>query len=216
MKRRGPAPAVLIALCALPFWSAPAAAAPRAATEPRLILPGDRTVRPGQVIELRWAPADSVVELEILLSRDGGRHYSLCISPRLDPRRCSYVWRVPDLACPRLSLRIRFNRGGGEVEGTPSEPLRVAESRRDSPEPLGVPPAADAARDAPRPGGRGEAPASGSACGPLEPPAGPALSRSPFSTRDPLRPAHVPPSPAASAPLTAPAKRGPRHVPMRA
>src|SRR5215813_3271044 len=77
-------------------WAGVATASPTT-TEPRLMLPGWHTVRAGQLLALRWSPADSVSELEILLSTDGGRHYSHCISPRLDPRRCRFVWRVPDM-----------------------------------------------------------------------------------------------------------------------
>ena len=107
-------------------------------TEPRLILPGGRLVHAGQVVDLSWSAADSISELEILLSVDGGRHYVECISPSLDPRRSHFVWRVPDLGNRVLRMRIRFNRGGREIEGAPTPPL-LALSTRGGPEPLALP-----------------------------------------------------------------------------
>lgn len=120
---------------------------------PQLILPGSHVVRPGQVIELRWEQADAISELEILLSVDGGRHYAVCISPQLDPAQCVYRWQVPrHLAIGTLRMRIRFNRGGREIEGGPAEPLSVAHVDPSIPEPLGLPPLAN-------PGGRAPSPA---------------------------------------------------------
>src|SRR5216117_3562217 len=101
----------LVCLLASALWVIAAEAGTGAKDQPRLILPGNRVVRAGQLIDLHWAPTDSVSELEILISLDGGRHYSLCISPRLDPTSCHYLWRVPNLGDTPLSMRIRFNRG---------------------------------------------------------------------------------------------------------
>src|SRR2546427_2007889 len=113
---------------------------PSSATQPssapRLILPGDRPVQAGQLIHLRWTKADSISELEILLSLDGSRHFSICISPQLDPDRCAFLWRVPDLGRAVIRFRIRFNRGGREIEGAPTEAIRLVANGGDWPEPL--------------------------------------------------------------------------------
>jgi hypothetical protein len=139
----------------------------REESEPRLFLPGGHVVRAGQWIDLRWTKADEIAELEILLSVDGGKHYTIWVSPRLDPDRCRYLWRVPAVGNAALSIRIRFNRGGREIEGAPT-PLQLARDE-DQPEPLALPPlgGGDAER-APRPGGRGEAPQGRSGVGPSE------------------------------------------------
>ena len=108
--------------------------------EPWLILPGDRVVRPGEWIELRWTEADEVLELEILLSVDGGRTYTTCISPQLDPDRHGFVWQVPALEGAGLTMRIRYNIGGREIEGAPTGPLTVERGNRRHPQPLGLPP----------------------------------------------------------------------------
>jgi hypothetical protein len=110
-------------------------------SEPRLILPGGHVVQPGQRIVLAWSAADSISELEILLSVDGGRHYSVCVSPQLDPGSRRFVWRVPDVPNASLRLRIRYNRGGREIEGAPTATLRTTGGDADQPEPLALPPA---------------------------------------------------------------------------
>jgi len=128
-------------------------------SEPELILPGDHVVRPGEWIELRWSRADEISEMEILLSSDGGRSYTVCISPQLDPRQCGFRWRVPETAGD-LRMRIRFNRDGREIEGPPSAPLRVATGRSGPVQPLGLPPItrAGSSREPRAPGERSERP----------------------------------------------------------
>jgi len=148
-------PALMVALAL--GYPERAAASTRPESEPRLTLPGNHVVRPGQWIDLRWSEADSISELEILLSRDGGRHYVECITPRLDPRQCHYVWRIPEIGKGELRMRIRFNRRGQEIEGAPSAPLVVAAGRSGVPEPLGLPPLARGAGERlPRAPSRGQ------------------------------------------------------------
>jgi len=108
--------------------------------EPELILPGDHVVAPGEWVELRWTRAEAISELEILLSLDGGRHYTRCISPQLDPQRCGFRWRVPPDVAGDLRMRIRFNRDGREIEGAPTAALTVATTNAGQPQPLGLPP----------------------------------------------------------------------------
>lgn len=131
--------------------------------EPQLAIPEGRAVRPGQRIDLAWNSTDSVSELEILLSVDGGRHFSACISPRLEPGRRHFLWRVPREMTGDLQLRIRYNRGGREIEGPPTGALCSLADDTDQPEPMALPPAgSSAAPSAPRPGGSPTAPSPGS------------------------------------------------------
>jgi hypothetical protein len=127
--------AVLSAALLLLLFGSPARAE-RESDEPQLELPGGCAVAPGQVVDLRWTDTDEVRELEILLSTDGGRTWSICISPELDPRTRHFLWRVPDAVRGPLSLRIRFNRGGREIEGPP---LRLGPPDAGA-QPLGLPP----------------------------------------------------------------------------
>ena len=130
---------------------------------PRLILPGSHVVQPGQLVALEWTPDDEVTELEILLSLDGGRTYPIWISPRLAPRDCRFVWRVPPYAGRSLRMRIRFNRDGREIEGAPTSTIDVAPAN--APEPLGLPVRSAEPDRVPRPGGENRAPG---ACGTCE------------------------------------------------
>jgi hypothetical protein len=66
-----------------------------------------------------------------------------------------------------LRMRIRFNRGGREIEGAPTAPLRVVATDREPPQPLGLPPieGSTGTRE-PRPSGdRSESPGSRPASG---------------------------------------------------
>lgn len=143
------APLLLAAAC----LGTPAVVTGREAEEsgPRLILPGSHAVVAGQEIALAWTRDDEVSELEILLSVDGGRTYPIWISPRLSPRDCRFVWRVPDESGRSLRMRIRFNRGGREIEGAPTASLDVVPAG--APEPLGLPPLSSEPARTPRPGG---------------------------------------------------------------
>ena len=131
--------------------------------EPQLAIPEGRAVRPGQMIDLAWNSTDSVSELEILLSVDGGRHFSTCISPRLEPGGRRFLWRVPGELTGELQLRIRYNRGGREIEGPPTGALRSLADDTGQPEPMALPPAGSgAAQSSPRPAGSPTAPSQGS------------------------------------------------------
>jgi hypothetical protein len=107
-------------------------------SEPRLIVPEGSVVRAGQWIDLHWTAAESIVELEVLLSTDGGRTYPVCISPRMDPEERHFVWQVPADAGAEPRLRIRYNRGGREIEGPPTRVLKRM-AGDEQPEPLGLP-----------------------------------------------------------------------------
>jgi hypothetical protein len=154
-----------MALCLLGLAGASFAWAGTVA-EPSIDLPGDRIVRAGRWIDLQWSAADQVTELEILISTDGGRHYAVCISPRLDPGLHHFLWRVPCATSGPLRMRIRFNRGGREIEGAPTGPLDVIAGHERDPEPLALPPLAGGMAGAPEPG-KSEGRSSGaSALGP--------------------------------------------------
>jgi len=155
--------ALLTLLCVLAAGRASAEPERESASEPRLVLPGGHEVRPGQLVQLTWEGADSVTELEILLSVDGGRHYDIWVSPELDPAQHHFSWRVPDVHGGTLRLRIRYNRGGREIEGAPTAALRT-QPGEDPTGPLALPAAGGGeGESAPRPGNSQSAPAPGAA-----------------------------------------------------
>jgi hypothetical protein len=179
------------------------ASVPEEELEPQLILPGSHAVLPGQVIVLEWTAAEDVQELEILLSLDGGRTYPRWISPQLHPGDRRFVWRVPLDLGPSVRMRIRFNRGGREIEGAPSAPLAIADLR--APQPLGLP---LAPADSARPGSGTERDVSRSdradATGRQPAPDAPPARRAPLAI--PVRPPGLPRQ----------AESSPAFVPLRA
>ena len=58
--------------------------------------------------------------MELLLSLDGGLSFPVQLTPQLDPLLGSMAWRVPNLAIPRASLRLRVGMGREEIESEPS------------------------------------------------------------------------------------------------
>jgi hypothetical protein len=120
---------------ALPCRARPLAQAaePGPINGPRLVLPAASEFRAGDTIEVRWDAVDpSLDELELLLSLDGGRHYTLRISPELDPDHAAFRWRVPNLASGEARLRLRFHRDGRECDGEASRPFRIAAEGADA------------------------------------------------------------------------------------
>jgi hypothetical protein len=220
---RPPSPRAAWLLCAPLLmaglaWGPAACAGERLEREaPVLILPGDHVVRPGEWIELRWTRADEISEMEILLSRDGGRSYAVCISPQLDPRRFGFRWRVPETTGDQR-MRIRFNRDGREIEGAPSAPLRVVTGESGPAQPLGLPPIerTGSSREPRPPGERSEGQpgraAAGAASGrPASDPArAPASGPAPGPTQAPAPDSAAPRPPQGATPFAAP-----RSLPLR-
>jgi hypothetical protein len=93
---------------------------------PRLVTASPRELLAGERVAIEWDAAGAgIEELELQLSLDGGRHWSLRVSPELDGARTRFVWRVPNLAAAEARLRIRFHRDGREREGAAGEPFRI-------------------------------------------------------------------------------------------
>jgi hypothetical protein len=113
----------LLALLALAAPLAPRAA--RAAPSP-LAWPGP-LVRAGDTIELTWrALPGEAEELEVLLSLDDGRSFTVRVSPEIEARERRYRWRVPALATGSARLRIRYGVAHGEIETEPTAAFRIA------------------------------------------------------------------------------------------
>lgn len=129
--------------------AAPARARPEPESEsPRLRLAIDHPARPGEKIALHWEGADeSIRELEILMSVDGGMTYEICISPSMDPATGSYVWTVPDLGVGHAWLRIRYNRDGREIEGEPTHLTTFLRRGLDLPEASMIPRGTESERE---------------------------------------------------------------------
>ena len=100
---------------------------------PALELPADLVLHGGERFEIRWSQSGPAVdELEILLSIDGGRRFALRVSPELDARSGRYLWSVPDLASADARLRVRFDRGGREIDGPVSARFTLIAREREA------------------------------------------------------------------------------------
>ncbi len=81
---------------------------------PTLISPqAGQVLYPGQIVRVEWRPAivytwPSYCELELWLSLDGGRAYTLPITPSLDPNANFFYWTVPNMPTNAAVLQIRF------------------------------------------------------------------------------------------------------------
>ena|SRR5437870_683842 len=71
---------------------------------------------PGQRVRVEWTHTLPNINLagceeEVWLSLDGGRTFSTCITPILDPKATFFYWTVPNMPTNAAVLDIRF---GGE------------------------------------------------------------------------------------------------------
>ena len=83
-------------------------------------------VHAGARVTVRWkALPASVEELEILLSIDGGRTYSLRVSPEIAGCEDEYVWTVPNVSATDARIRIRARIDERETEGPPSPSFTI-------------------------------------------------------------------------------------------
>jgi hypothetical protein len=125
---------VLLAV-AMPAGAAVMASPPPAAPAVRSLLspilfsqPAEGSSLPeGATILIRWSgvPADAE-EIELLLSVDGGRHFSLRLTDELDSSSGSFLWRVPGLSTDAASLALRMGVHGQEVMSAPGPLFRLS------------------------------------------------------------------------------------------
>lgn len=83
-----------------------------------LISPTAGTVLyPGQTVRVEWKttfpklpnPTDfDWCETELWLSLDGGKTFTMCISPEMDPKATSFYWTVPPTPTKAAILDVRF------------------------------------------------------------------------------------------------------------
>jgi len=81
---------------------------------PTLLAPtAGQVLYAGQIVRVEWKPSihhtwPSYCELELWLSLDGGRTYTLPITPSLDPNTTFFYWTVPNTPTNSAVLQIRF------------------------------------------------------------------------------------------------------------
>jgi hypothetical protein len=85
-------------------------------------------VYPGQRVRLRWKATlprlryTEGCEMEVFLSVDGGRTFTMCITPLLDPKTTYYDWTVPNMPTNAAVLDIRFGCEGWYPESYAPQP----------------------------------------------------------------------------------------------
>jgi len=68
---------------------------------------------PGQRVMVQWKAAIPKTdahgcEMEVWLSLDGGRSFTLCLTPHIDPHAAYFYWTVPNTPTNAAVLDIRF------------------------------------------------------------------------------------------------------------
>lgn len=96
------------------------------------------TLRAGDEVTVRWSGAPKAREMELLLSVDGGRHFSVRLTRELPGDATSYLWRVPRLPSAGARLALRAEVGAREVEVGTTAPFTItAEGGEGSPSEFG-------------------------------------------------------------------------------
>ena len=84
------------------------------------------TLHGGELVEIRWSSVPPEAdEVELLLSVDGGRHFSLRLTDELDADSRSFRWRVPNLIADGATLALRLGIDGREIESAPGPLFRL-------------------------------------------------------------------------------------------
>jgi hypothetical protein len=107
--------ALIMLLCALQLTISTAAAASGSGTySAQLISPtAGQVLYPGQQVMVKWnatLPNTNAggCEMEVFLSLDGGRSFTLCLTPHIDPHATYFYWTVPNMPTNAAVLDIRF------------------------------------------------------------------------------------------------------------
>jgi hypothetical protein len=94
----------------------------------RLISPGaGQVLHPGQNVKVQWTSALPTIdltqcEMEVWLSLDGGRTFTMCITPILDPKAQFFFWTVPNIPTNAAVMDIRFGCEGWYPESYAPQP----------------------------------------------------------------------------------------------
>jgi len=87
-----------------------------------------QVVHPGQQFRIQWKDTlpnvryEAWCEMEVWLSLDGGRTFTMCITPILNPKTTSFDWTVPDTPTNAAVLDIHFGCDGWYPESYSPQP----------------------------------------------------------------------------------------------
>jgi hypothetical protein len=115
MKTRGfVATLFLLAFAFTPAWMSGMPAPPPQFTITLISPTAGQVLYPGQKIRVEWKTSNpfpinrSMCEMELWLSLDGGRTYTLALTPSMDPNITFFYWLVPNMPTNSALLDIRF------------------------------------------------------------------------------------------------------------
>jgi hypothetical protein len=97
----------------------------------QLISPtGGQVLYPGQKVRVDWKSVLPSINLEgceaeVWLSLDGGRNFTMCITPIMDPKAQYFYWTVPNLPTNAAVLDIRFGCEGWYPENYAPQPASM-------------------------------------------------------------------------------------------
>jgi hypothetical protein len=85
---------------------------------------------PGQKVRVEWRSVLPPINLagceaEVWLSLDGGRSFTMCITPVMDPKAQYFYWTVPNLPTNTAVLDIRFGCEGWYPENYAPQPASM-------------------------------------------------------------------------------------------
>jgi len=87
-----------------------------------------QVLHPGQQVRIQWKDSLPNVryvawcEMEVWLSLDGGRTFSMCITPILTPKTTYFDWTVPNTPTNAAVLDVRFGCDGWYPESYSPQP----------------------------------------------------------------------------------------------
>lgn len=93
---------------------------------------------PGQQVRIQWKATlpelryQAGCEMEIFLSFDGGRTFTMCITPILDPKTRYFDWTVPNMPTNAAVMDIRFGCEGWYPESYAPQPASTFVIARDA------------------------------------------------------------------------------------
>lgn len=117
----------IMVLCALQLTISTAAAASGAYSAHLISPTAGQVLSPGQQVRVQWTAVlphinTTGCEMEVWLSLDGGRTFSTCITPIMDPQARFFYWTVPNLPTNAAVLDIHFGCEGWYPESYAPQP----------------------------------------------------------------------------------------------
>jgi hypothetical protein len=119
-----------IALSFAPQFASPSSAASSKYSAQLISPTAGQVLYPGQKVKVEWKsvlPSINLAgcEAEVWLSVDGGRTFTMCITPVMDPKAQYFYWTVPNIPTNTAVLDIRFGCEGWYPENYAPQPASM-------------------------------------------------------------------------------------------